>query len=60
VLRNAPANDASDYLLKAFANANQVLSGALFQFIMTIAYVGFAISLYPILRKFMKVWHLDF
>ncbi len=52
VLSIAPAVDASDYLLKASANANQVLFEALFQFIWTIAYVGFAITLYPILRKY--------
>jgi hypothetical protein len=56
----APAVDASDYLLKASANANQVLLGALFQFIMTIAYVGFAITLYPILRKQMESLALGF
>jgi hypothetical protein len=54
VLSIAPAVDAADYLLKASSNANQVLFGALFQFIMTIAYVGFAITLYPILRKHME------
>ncbi|MFA6127708.1 MAG: DUF4386 domain-containing protein [Bacteroidales bacterium] len=51
ILSIAPAIDASDYLLKASANANQVLYGALFQFIMTVTYAGFAITLYPILRK---------
>jgi hypothetical protein len=54
VLSIAPAVDAVDYLLKASSYANQVLFGALFQFIMTIAYVGFAITLYPILRKHME------
>jgi hypothetical protein len=60
LLSIAPAIDASDYLLKASANANQVLFGALFQFIMTIAYVGFAITLYPILRKHMESLALGF
>ena len=54
LLSIAPSIDASDYLLKASANANQVLLAALFQFIWTIAYVGFAITLYPILRKHME------
>lgn len=54
ILSIVPAIDASDYLLKASANANQVLFGALFQFIMTIAYLGFAITLYPILRKYKE------
>jgi hypothetical protein len=60
VLSIAPAVDASDYLLKASSNANQVLLGALFQFIMTIAYVGFAITLFPILRKYMESLALGF
>lgn len=60
VLSIAPAVDASDYLLKASANANQVLLCALFQFLMTIAYLGFAITLYPILRKHMESLTLGF
>lgn len=60
ILSIAPAIDASDYLSQASANANQVLSGALFQFIMTIAYVGFAITLYPILRKYKESLALGF
>jgi hypothetical protein len=60
VLSISTAVDAPDYLLKASANTNQVLSCALFQFIMTIAYVGFAIILYPILRKHMESMALGF
>jgi hypothetical protein len=60
VLSIAPAIDASDYLLKASANANQVLFGALFQFMMTIAYVGFALTLYPILRKYKESLAIGF
>jgi len=60
VLSIAPAVDASDYLLKASSNANQVLLAALFQFIMTIAYVGFTITLFPILRKYMESLALGF
>ncbi len=60
ILSIAPAIDASDYLVKASANANQVLFGALFQFIMTIAYAGFAITLYPLLRKYKESLALGF
>ena len=60
VLSISTAVDAPDYLVKAAANANQVLSSALFQFIMTIAYLGFAITLYPILRKHMESLALGF
>ena len=51
VLSISTVVDAPDYLVKASENANLVLFSALFQFIMTIAYLGFAITLYPILRK---------
>ncbi len=60
VLSISTAVDAPDYLAKAAGNANQVLSSALFQFIMTIAYLGFAITLYPILRKHMESLALGF
>ncbi len=60
ILSIAPAIDATDYLIRASANANQVLVGALFQFVMTIAYVGFAIALYPILRRYQETLALGF
>ena len=60
VLSIAPAIDAPDYLIKASANANQVLFAALFQFFMTIAYAGFAITLYPVLRKYRESLALGF
>ena len=58
-----PAIDSPDYLIEASANANQVIIGAIFQFIMSIAYLGIAITLYPILRKFndtLAVGYLSF
>jgi hypothetical protein len=60
ILSIAPAIDASDYLFKASANANQVLFGTLFQFIMAAACVGFAILLYPILRKYNESLAIGF
>ncbi len=60
VLSISTAIDAPDYLLKASANANQVLLAALFQFIWAIAYIGFAIILYPILRKYKESLALGF
>jgi hypothetical protein len=41
-----------DYLLQVAANEGQVLTGAFFQFMMIPAYIGFALLLYPILRKY--------
>jgi hypothetical protein len=60
VLSISTAIDAPDYLLKASANTNQVLLAALFQFIWTIAYIGFAVILYPILRKYKESLALGF
>lgn len=50
----------SDYLIKVSANENQVIIGAFFQFIMIPAYIGFALSLYPILRKYNEGLALGF
>jgi hypothetical protein len=47
-----PVIDVSDYLVQISANAGQVTSGAFFQFLMVAAYVGMAITLYPILKKY--------
>ena len=52
ILSISTAIDAPDYLLKASANTNQVLLSALFQFIWTIAYIGFAVTLFPILKQY--------
>ncbi len=41
-----------NYLLQVAANEGQVLTGAFFQFMMIPASVGFALSLYPILKKY--------
>lgn len=46
-----PVIDVPDYLAQISANAGQVISGAVFQFLMTAAYVGMAITLYPILKR---------
>jgi len=49
-----------DYLTKVSANENQVILGAFFQFIMSAVYVGIAITLYPILRKYSEGLALGF
>lgn len=60
VLSVVPAIDASDYLIKAADNANQLIIGAIFHLIMAVAYIGVAITLYPILKKFNKNLALGF
>lgn len=48
VVFTGPILDTRDYLIKISANQNQVIIGALFQFIMGVTCAGIAISLYPI------------
>lgn len=48
----APAVDSVNYLTEAAANANQVIIGACCQFVMALTYVGFAILLYPTIKRF--------
>jgi Domain of unknown function (DUF4386) len=60
ILSVAPSVDSSDYLIKASENANQVILGAIFQFIMSIAYLGIPIILISILRKYNEKLALGF
>ncbi|MEN7551522.1 DUF4386 domain-containing protein [Rapidithrix thailandica] len=48
----APAVDSAKFLTEAAANSNQVIGASISQFIISLAYIGFAILLYPILKKF--------
>ena len=52
ILIIASAIDTAYFSVKAVANSNQVLFGSIFQFIMSIVYLGVAILLYPIPEKF--------
>ncbi len=47
----APVVDSTEFLSEAAKNPNQVIIGAFFQFIMAMAYLGFALFLYPILKN---------
>ena len=51
VLSVIPVIDTPDYLVQITAHAGQVTSGAFFQFLMMAAYVGMAVTLYPILKR---------
>lgn len=48
----APSIDSTKYLTEAAANSNNVITDAFFQFIMSLAYLGIAILLYPIIKRF--------
>ncbi len=60
VLSVAPSVDSQDYLVKAAANETQVMMAAFSQLIMVAAYVGIAIVLYPLLRKYSEGLALGF
>lgn len=47
-----PVLAAPDYLIQISANGNQIILGALFQFIMAAACAGIGISLFPVLRRY--------
>lgn len=60
LLSVVPSVESPDYLQKASENTDQVLRGAFFQFLMVPAYVGFALALYPVLRKYSASLSLGF
>jgi len=60
ILSVVPVVDDPDYLMNVSAHENQILRGAFFQFLMAAAYVGIAISLYPILRTYHEGLALGF
>ncbi len=46
----APAIDSNNYLYEAAANSNQVIRGAVFQFILSLIYLIVGVLLYPTLK----------
>ena len=52
VLSIVPVVDGPDCLLECSAYTGQVFAGATFQLVLAATYVGFALHLYPILRRF--------
>jgi len=60
ILSIASSVDSPKYLTEAAANNMQVTIAALFQFILSLTYVGFAILLYLIVKKYNQVLALGF
>jgi len=56
----APAIDATNYLTEATINSNQVIIAAIFQFIMSLVYLGIAILLYPVVKQFSQTLSIGF
>lgn len=55
-----PAVDGTNYLREASANPNQVVIAAICQFVMALAYAGFAILLYPVIKSYGKSLSVGF
>ena len=60
ILSIVPSVESPDYLTEVAANQNQVLTGAFFQFMLLPIYIGFALLLYPIIRKYNKSLAIGF
>jgi Domain of unknown function (DUF4386) len=60
LLSVVPVVDDPDYLTEISQNEGQLLTGALFQFVMAVIYVCLAITLYPLLRRYSEGLALGF
>jgi hypothetical protein len=60
ILSVVPSVESSDYLTEVSANKNQVLTGAFFQFTLFPIYIGFALILYPMIRKYNESLAIGF
>lgn len=60
MLSIVPSVESPDYLTEVYANQNQVLTGAFFQFTLVPIYIGFALLLYPIIRKYNESLAIGF
>ena len=54
IISVVPAVEGSDYLKEVYPNRNQVLVGALFQFLLVPIYIGFALVLYKPLKAYKE------
>ena len=60
MLSVVPAVESANYLTEVSANQTKVLIGAFFQFTLVPIYIGFALLLYPILRKYNESLAIGF
>lgn len=56
----APAVDSADFLTEAAAHAGEVRSAAIFQVLMSLFYLGFAVLLFPLIKRFGQGLALGF
>ena len=52
--------ESENFLNEVYPNKNQVLIGAIFQFLLVPIYIGFSLVLYPILKKYNKTLSIGF
>jgi hypothetical protein len=60
ILSIVPSVEGENFLEEVYPNKNQVLIGATFQFFLVPIYVGFALVLFEVLRKFNKTLSIGF
>lgn len=60
VLSIVPSVESGNILKEVYPNRNQVLTGAVFQFLLVPIYIGFALLLYQVLSKYNKTLSLGF
>ncbi len=52
--------ESENFLNEVYPNKNQVLTGAIFQFLLVPIYIGFSLVLYPVLKKYNKTLSIGF
>ncbi len=60
ILSIVPSVESENFLNEVYPNKNQVLIGAVFQFLLVPIYIGFSLVLYPILKKFNTTLSVGF
>jgi hypothetical protein len=60
ILSIVPSVESVNFLEEVYPNRNQVLIGAIFQFLLVPIYIGFSLILYQILRNYNKTLAIGF
>ncbi len=60
VLSIVPSVESGNILKEVYPNKNQVLTGAIFQFLLVPIYIGFSLLLYQVLSKYNKTLSIGF
>ncbi|MGD1841007.1 MAG: DUF4386 domain-containing protein [Thermonemataceae bacterium] len=60
ILSVVPSVESDQFLEEVYPNKNQVLAGAIFQFLLVPIYVGFSLLLYPVLKQYSQTLSVGF